>query len=525
MNQNPQNANPNPGAGGNAGAGQGNPPPPPPPPQPQPQVPPVPLALPAGMPVQRTKGAPKFDGSPKHIYDFIDEFETHALRVQLSDELKCRCLGKYANKRSRELWEQLPGYAANNWDQYKAQILSYYADVDEHQKFTVKDLLKLVRAQKKSKMRSLKDFSKYDRKFNRIALWLKARGKMAESEIDRHFEDGFPTKNGMGNRNTAALTCIFCGLSGHGIKECMTVTEYLNMGRAKRNDRGFVVTPTGDPIPVGTKGQSLKARLDEYLSTMKTLTSEKADTSVPEVLANVRPPNRSHPMQTRAQGPIFPNSTPPAPVPKASAPEEKEPENGPKFQYKSQAENPKLVSEAMHMCLQGNLSQITPAHIYAISPSIRSSTMNYLKNQRVEVHQFQSHEHHHHGDLIVSEDAISLREIDVLLNHSIPTKAVVDDGCQIITIREDLWRELEGTPVYPEEGMSMESADTSISQTLGKVRNLPMKIGPITFYIQAQVVRHSPVRLLLGMPFFALADCHKDIYRNGYMTITMTNPN
>ncbi|KZT31626.1 hypothetical protein SISSUDRAFT_963359, partial [Sistotremastrum suecicum HHB10207 ss-3] len=73
--------------------------------------------------------------------------------------------------------------------------------------------------------------------------------------------------------------------------------------------------------------------------------------------------------------------------------------------------------------------------------------------------------------------------------------------------------------------MSMETADQSINKTIGKLKNLPLQIGSITFYVQAQVVSKSPVPLLLGMPFFALSGCSKDFHTDGDMTITITNPN
>src|ERR1700761_615296 len=75
------------------------------------------------------------------------------------------------------------------------------------------------------------------------------------------------------------------------------------------------------------------------------------------------------------------------------------------------------------------------------------------------------------------------------------------------------------------ENMTMESADENISYTKGKVRNLPITIGPITYYVQAQVVQRSPTAMLLGLPFWALANCHKDTYADGFMSVTLSNPN
>ncbi|KZT31149.1 hypothetical protein SISSUDRAFT_969808, partial [Sistotremastrum suecicum HHB10207 ss-3] len=73
--------------------------------------------------------------------------------------------------------------------------------------------------------------------------------------------------------------------------------------------------------------------------------------------------------------------------------------------------------------------------------------------------------------------------------------------------------------------MSMEGADESVNKALGKLKDLPLQIGSIRFYVQAQVVPRSPVPLLLGMPFFALSNCTKRFDDNGDLTLTITNPN
>lgn len=145
------------------------------------------------MPITHTRGAPESDGSSTHIHDFLDEFELHALRVNLSEALKCWSVVKYGEKKTRELWEQLPGFKSNDWAQYNEQILSHY-EIDAEKKFKVSDLIKWVSSQKRKSMKNLADFFQYDRPFNRIALWLKAKTKMAQGKIDRHFRDGFPSK-------------------------------------------------------------------------------------------------------------------------------------------------------------------------------------------------------------------------------------------------------------------------------------------------------------------------------------------
>jgi hypothetical protein len=182
------------------------------------------------------------------------------------------------------------------------------------------------------------------------------------------------------------------------------------------------------------------------------------------------------------------------------------------------------MDELIKSILNQKLTDITTAHILAVSPGVRAYLLNYLRTQKVEVHHLEQLEEQNKNETIVAEESIKLREIDVVLNGSVQVKAVIDSGCQIVTLREDVWREL-GRTFDPASRLMLEGADESTSHTKGLVRDLPIKIGPITFFVQAQVVSRSPTPMLLGMPFWALANCHKDVYADGYMTVTLSNPN
>ncbi|KZS95221.1 hypothetical protein SISNIDRAFT_464872 [Sistotremastrum niveocremeum HHB9708] len=211
-------------------------------------------------------------------------------------------------------------------------------------------------------------------------------------------------------------------------------------------------------------------------------------------------------MATRSKGkprddlPILHPSYPSPP----QKPDESDAKNAPQQKWKRQApaEEKHLIDEVIKMILDGKLANITPAHVLACSPTIRTSLVHYLRSQRVEVLNLNNVGPEEAKKLIVAEDSLPLREIDVIINNQIAAKAVVDD------VRTQLV-----------------SADRSTSQTLGLVKDLPIRVGPITYYVQAQVVRESPVPLLLGLPFWALAQVHKDVYRDGFMTLTMTDPN
>jgi len=194
--------------------------------------------------------------------------------------------------------------------------------------------------------------------------------------------------------------------------------------------------------------------------------------------------------------------------------------------YKSPAEDPELIEEVKNMITCANLTGITVKHILAVSPVLRAAIINKLRSQRVEVH--------HLLDLapvlnldkrIVGHKSLPLREIQVTFPNGTKEMAVLDDGSSIIVLRIDLWQEVGSIPLIQEESITMECADTGLSQTMGMVRNLPMKVGNILLHVQAQVVKKAPYRLLLGRTFSALTGCTKHDDPNGDTLISITDPN
>ncbi|KAF8237967.1 hypothetical protein L208DRAFT_1244671, partial [Tricholoma matsutake] len=60
------------------------------------------------------------------------------------------------------------------------------------------------------------------------------------------------------------LLCIFCGLSGHFIPDCMVFQSYLNEGKCKRNMEGKIVLPNRQFTPQSIPGRFIKERIDEW---------------------------------------------------------------------------------------------------------------------------------------------------------------------------------------------------------------------------------------------------------------------
>ena len=59
--------------------------------------------------------------------------------------------------------------------------------------------------------------------------------------------------------------CNFCGGSGHFIRECEAVAEYIKAGKCKKSmANGKVVLPSGAEVPRGVPGSWLRDRVDEW---------------------------------------------------------------------------------------------------------------------------------------------------------------------------------------------------------------------------------------------------------------------
>jgi hypothetical protein len=71
----------------------------------------------------------------------------------------------------------------------------------------------------------------------------------------------------------------------------------------------------------------------------------------------------------------------------------------------------------------------------------------------------------------------------------------------------------------------MESANATTEMTLGLLRDLPVRIGSSTFYLQAQVFENAPYEMLLGRPFLTLTEAKTYHYNNGDSHITLLDPN
>ena len=73
--------------------------------------------------------------------------------------------------------------------------------------------------------------------------------------------------------------------------------------------------------------------------------------------------------------------------------------------------------------------------------------------------------------------------------------------------------------------MMMEAANKTKSATMGLLENLQVTIGPVELCLQVQVMKDAPYDMLLGRPFYSLAECVTKDFSSGEQYLTMRDPN
>ncbi|KAJ7140863.1 hypothetical protein C8R44DRAFT_726576 [Mycena epipterygia] len=127
-------------------------------------------------------------------------------------------------------------------------------------------------------------------------------------------------------------------------------------------------------------------------------------------------------------------------------------------------------------------------------------------------------------DLIVSMESCAIRSILPVIDNREVVECIVDGGSQIIAMSESVCHEL-ALSYDPRIILRMQSANGSVTPSLGLSRNVPFRIGDITLYLQVHIVRNPAYDVLLGHPFHVLTQSIVRTFANEDQTITICDPN
>ena len=213
------------------------------------------------------------------------------------------------------------------------------------------------------------------------------------------------------------------------------------------------------------------------------------------------------------------------------------------YQYHSNTKDQQLVSELEEYLMQGRLSLMTPAHIFAASPVIHKNIVKKLKVRRVETNEYEAiptrlpqapaalppaaHCTTVHNDTFNDVPHTSntpswpptlclpLQEIDILVNAAIKVPAILDTGSQIVIIWHDIVQSL-GVPINYQQLIEMEGANGATNWTVGCAKDLTLQVGDMSFKVHAHVIEHTSFGLLLGRPFQQASLCRFDNRRSQF---------
>lgn len=126
--------------------------------------------------------------------------------------------------------------------------------------------------------------------------------------------------------------------------------------------------------------------------------------------------------------------------------------------------------------------------------------------------------------LIIAKESSAVRSIFAVVDNVQRTECILDPGCQIVAMAEDMCIEL--ALVYdPSIKLNMQSANGNTDWSLGLARNVPFTIGSITLYMQVHIISSPAYDILLGRPFDILTESIVRNFANEDQTITITDPN
>ena len=126
--------------------------------------------------------------------------------------------------------------------------------------------------------------------------------------------------------------------------------------------------------------------------------------------------------------------------------------------------------------------------------------------------------------IVVAAESRALHAILLVVDSQDKVKAILDLGCQVVAMFEEICNAL-ALHYDPTIRLHMMSANGSIDQSLGLAWNVPFLDGDITLYLQIHVLRAPAYDILLGQPFDVLTQSVVRNYANENQTVIIKNLN
>ncbi|KAF8882426.1 hypothetical protein BD779DRAFT_1444783 [Infundibulicybe gibba] len=130
----------------------------------------------------------------------------------------------------------------------------------------------------------------------------------------------------------------------------------------------------------------------------------------------------------------------------------------------------------------------------------------------------------HDDVLTVAKESHALRALQLQVDNQGLVEAIIDPGSQIIAMSETICDKL-GLRYDRTIQLRMQSANGDVDLSLGLARNVSIRVGGITLYVQVHIIRSPAYDILLGRPFDVLTRSVVRNFENEDQTITIHDPN
>ncbi|KIO00221.1 hypothetical protein M404DRAFT_29822 [Pisolithus tinctorius Marx 270] len=219
------------------------------------------------MPLHGTQNSPKFSrDSPTQLPHYLEDIDFLSTLAALDDHGKIRAAICYADLEEAEVWQTLPeaAPAADDWDAFIVAVKGLYPSCDGDDHYCRADLQYLVKEYQSKPMQNQDDLGEYQWKFTKISALLIKTKKLAETEQDSMFLNGF--LRAIADQIHHRLSIVRTNLhpdNPYLLAEVFKATKFLLTGSALRSAvpmMGTAVSPAAPPssaympqvLPAGT---------------------------------------------------------------------------------------------------------------------------------------------------------------------------------------------------------------------------------------------------------------------------------
>ncbi|KIO07148.1 hypothetical protein M404DRAFT_137550 [Pisolithus tinctorius Marx 270] len=146
------------------------------------------------MLLRGTQNSPKFSGdSPTQLPHYLEDIDFLSTLTTLDDCGKIRAAIRYADLEEAKVWQMLPEAApvADSWDAFVVTVKGLYPGCEGDDHYCRADLQYLIEEYQSKPMRNQDDLREYQQKFAKISALLIKTKKLAETEQDSMFLNGF----------------------------------------------------------------------------------------------------------------------------------------------------------------------------------------------------------------------------------------------------------------------------------------------------------------------------------------------